>query len=300
MKKFIGILAFAAIALLGCDKKNDAESFSLPQPPAIQDHATIIFEIEEEDEAPEVPSPANDDTDLLKDIVISSSGDGVAFFFASGPVRFQLDNQTRAPRIGGKFKINRVGEFSIIEVEEFAYPPKGGLSAYASVKIGFKSARGGEELVFNGYLLEEPYADNQLCRSWTVDEILLSLDGASAAKTFKGCNLGEISSYLRDKGIKVKQMSETLAVDKMILAESGKFAILLTEGEPYYGDFDLSDNGAFSYNLMYTSDPVIAEEASGSIAVVKGGKVRLALNAELKDSDKKPYKIEIIFFLLPA
>ena len=300
MKKFIGILAFAAIALLGCDKKNGAESLTLPQPPAKQDHVTIIF-----DEAPEVPSPAVDETtDLLEEVVISSSGDGVAFFQASGPVGFQLDNQTRVPRIGGKFSINKVGVFSILGVVDYGLVPKGSLPIYGEIQLGFKSAKGGEEVVFNGYLHNEPYADNQFCRSWSVDEIFLSLDGDRAGKTFKGCNLGEISSYLRDKGVNVNQMSETIAVDKIILAESGKFAISFTEGSPYsyYGNFNLSDNGTFSYSLMCynTNDPIIAGEASGSIAVVKGGKARLALNAELEGSDEKPYKIEVIFYLLPA
>ena len=298
MKKFIGIFAFAAIALFGCSEKKGAEIATLPEPPAKQDHATVFF-----DETPVVPSPTDDETtDKLEEIALSSSGHGLAYFQDAGPVPVEFEAPTRVPRLGGKFKVNKVGEFSILEVEEFAYPPKGALPVYAKVKVGFKPAKGGEEVSFNGYLLDEPYADNQFCRSWTIDEIFLSLDDDRAGMTFRGCNINEISRYLIEKGVKILEQPASYTVNKIFFAESGKIGILFTGEKPYYGNFSLSDKGEFSYRLFAYNedDPIIAGEAVGTLSLVKGGKARLAVYAEFKGSDDKPYTLELVFFLLPA
>lgn len=299
MKKFIGILAFAAIAFIGCTEKDGSESTTLPTPPAQEDHATIGFQ-----ESPVLPSPSGDETtDNLHSLTISSGGHGIAEFQEAGPVGFQLDNPTRAPRLGGKFFIKNVGEFTLLDIEDrtLVLPPKGSIPNLFA-KIGFKSAKGGDEREFYGYLLDEPYAGCVLCRDWSVDEIFLSLDGDRAGKTFKGCNINEISKYLIEKGVKIVEQPASYTVDKILLAESGKFGILFTGEKPYFGNFTLADNGEFSYSLesWNEDDPIIAGTATGSFTVVKGRKGRLALNASLTGSDGKPYKIEMVLFLLPS
>lgn len=296
MKKITAILALTALVVLGCDKKDNSGTLSLPNPPAKEFHGTI-----EVSNSPSFPSPSVDNsTDQLKDITISSGGHGVAGFQLAGPVDFVIETPTRAPRTGAKFKIDKVGEFTILEVEEFAVLPKGSKSL-GTVTFGFKSVKDEPEFSFSGSLVEEPYADSEFCTDWTVDEIYVALDGDRVGKTFKGCNLNEISNYLIGKGVKIKEQPASYTVSRLMLAESGKFGVLFTGERPYFGAFTLGKDGAFSYTLsvMNHNDPIIAGTATGSISIVKGGKVRLGISGSLSDTSGKPYSVEVVFFLLP-
>ena len=290
MKKLFALISFAAILFVGCNKKES--SISLPLAPNKDNHTTIRFS----DENPPVQNP-DGNSDKLVWAAISSGVKGVAGFKTyDKAVEFDYQIATRVSA-GTCYRIKHVGDFVIESIEgdviKFKFYPEGS-SAFINLEGTFD---------------DEPYADNALCRDWTVEETIITVkgDGISAdlgvAKSFKpGCDIAAISRYLREKGVNIDEQDEARNVTGITLFETGKFAIFFKGIEPYYGDFSLGSDGKFTYDFKFydNDDPIIAGNAEGSFTLVKGPKGRLEITGTMKDNDDKAYSATLIFVLQPS
>ena len=264
MKKILTLLSFAAILLIGCNKK-DSSSPSLPSAPNKQNHATVNFS----EDNPDVTNP-NGQQDKLNWATISSGSKGIAGFkLYDDPVEFNYDIEETRVSAGTRYHIDHFGVFEITSIGEdgsvtFKFYPEGS---------------SGDPIVLSGTFDSEPYADNDLCRDWTVEKTTIKVVGKSisAGREFDGCNLKEISSWLRDKGLNIDEQPESRSITGLTLFENGGFAIFFKGEKPYYGDFTLGSDGSFSYNFTYMEDgdPIIAGSAAGSFVLAKEGKGKL-------------------------
>ncbi len=295
MKKIFSILAAASLVMVACNKGGDV----VPLPPAPNDDHHISIEV---NNCPELPIPKRDGTTIQDKVVrvdMPASRTGLVVLEKLGAQNFEFEalSATRA-EVGSAYQIKDLGTFTIDAIQN-------GIATISFVPEGASASL----LVFTGKIVAEPNKGklyDDACRGWTVSETWVSIkgEGISAdlgvAKKFIGCNINEISKYAIEKGVKIEEQPASYTVDKLILTDSGKFAIIFKGEEPYYGDYQLSE-GFFSYDFEYydEDDPIIAAKASGEFKILDSGKGRLAVTGNLKDSNGKSYSAEIIFFLAP-
>ncbi|MBR6055205.1 MAG: hypothetical protein IKP46_07710 [Bacteroidales bacterium] len=300
MKKFAALLAFAAVLFTACNNKKGDDVVPLPKAPNQENH--VYLKINPDDNI-QIPLPDPDDpttkiNDKLLALSVSSSNYGMTETENIGHSAFEVEvmSDTRAPKEGTSYKFLRLGTFTITHVD-----PEG----WVNVKF-VPEDNPSAEVIITGDIVVEPFDGNELCRAWKVDKTNLTVDGGGlgGGKIFNGCNINEISKWLREKEFDVDEQPSSYNVTTLLLLEDGNFAILFEGEKPYYGPFQLGKEGSFSYKFdadaYDENDPVIAGEASGSFTLVSSGKGRLELNADFKDNNDKSYKVNVIFELLPA
>ena len=296
MKKIFALFAVAALVLVGCNKKDGKMDGQLPTPPNKENHFTVTVNAD-------VPAPNPDgDDDKVKGLGISSGNTAFVNYQIYGKAiatyEAEIDSKVSA---GSSFHVDRVGTFTIVQI----------VDNWATIK--FVPDGNPEGLVeFTGDFVTEPYADSEFCRDWTVDETIITVTGKGinddlgVAKSFKGCSIHEISKYLREKDVNIDEQPESYSVTRLVLFETGEFAILFKGEKPFYGPFTLGKSGEFSYDFTAEDasfdedNPIIAGSASGSFVLPGNGKGRLEINCNLESKDKKAYTANVIFFLLPA
>ena len=296
MKKIFALLAFAALVFVGCNKNDDKQNGQLPTPPNQENH----FNVTVNGNVP-VNNP-NGEEDQVKGLGVSSGKTAYVEFLSYGKAMadYEMDSASKVVS-GSSFHVAGVGTFTINDISDgtatLSFVPEGGSSITVS---------------FGGTFVNEPYDGNDICRDWKVDETIIKVtgDGISSelgmAKSFNGCNIHDISVYLRDKGVKIDEQSSGYIVKRVVFFENGGFAILFNGEKPFYGPFSLGKSGEFTYDFTAEDasyddgNPILSGKASGSFNLPGNGKGRLELNCVLKSKEGKAYSVNVIFFLLPA
>ncbi len=300
MKKVIGILAVAMMALAACNK-DQTGSTSIPAPTNPDNHFHFIAD----PSAPQngMKNQAGED-DKLMTLTISPGRSGVIQYEKAGTkgFDFEVTRPTRAVSVqtGVKFAIKGLGPVKQVAVRD--------ITTRSIVEATLEVTVGSQVVMITGTIVEEPpYTGlrQDLCRNWEIEETILAVkgDGISAelgvGKKFTGCKLEEISEYMVEKGVKVETLGSDYNVAKIMIDPSGKFAIFFQGMDPYYGDYTLKgDSFSYSFTIYDEDNPVIAGSARGRLSIAKGYG-RMELNSDLKDNKGSAYSVNVILKLKP-
>lgn len=157
------------------------------------------------------------------------------------------------------------------------------------------STRAGEEAEYAVAATVKPISTateeySFLSRSWSVESTFMKLKGGkdniSITKGFNGCDLYEIGSFLKSKGISMS--ADDIAklrghkVSELYFMGNGIVVINFEESDPYYGTWKMN-KGSFSWNLS-DSNQLISAKADGSVSF-ENKKANLSVNANVSTSD---------------
>jgi len=131
---------------------------------------------------------------------------------------------------------------------------------------------GKEETVEVTATSETAAEQNDVYRTWKVDELYIkvtggNLDKAGVSKTFKGCDLKEISQYLKENKVNFDDADlEKYNVKDITISGCGTFMIQFTAADPYIGESDVN-SGKFSYDFSASNggNKIINAKGDGSI-----------------------------------
>lgn len=304
MKKVLGILAVAALALVACTKDptggTDYTKPTLPAPPNADYHFTFIANSSDAQSGMKNP---DGQTDKIKTITAPPGSTGVVVFEKAGAKDFEFSvvDPTRALKAGVEFWTKRISPIRQITVKSIFIPKSSGQEATLEVLVGDAS------VILTGLIVEEePYTPyrQDVCRNWLVEETIIKVTGESIDKKlgagvrFDGCNLSAISQTLvTDYNVKINTLGSEYDIRKIMIDPSGKFGIIFQGKEPYYGDYTLKGT-SFSYNFTFYEDddennPILAGAATGKLTATNGYG-RLEIKSDLKDNSGKKYSVDVI------
>ena len=309
MKKIFGLFAVATLAFVACNKGPIPGSTILPIPVNQENHMSFTITSSDQDgkqdanghsyTAPSLNNPGGKKDDA-KRFDFSSGRTGFVIFEEYGPAPFNYttEESSKAVAVGTTYILEGIGRLTIIKIEG------------SKMTLEFVPENSTTKFTFIGTLVDEPKLSpiaKDACRVWTISETIVSItgDGISSelgvAKSFEGCSINAISKYAIGKGVKIKEQPKDYDVEKIVLQESGKFAIVFKKAKPYYGDYLLPNENSFSYNFEFhdDDDPIIAGQAEGSFKVTAIGKGRLAVTGNMTDQQNKHYAANVIFVLDP-
>ena len=145
---------------------------------------------------------------------------------------------------------------------------------------------------------------DQIVNTWKIEKTIITISGDDLAKElgvahgFDGCSLPEIKDYVEGlaKNYKFDFDFTGYVVEDVTISERGTFLIRFKGQEAYNGEWELNEDGTFTYELAYEQEgnPLVNGKATGKIVPnEKTGTCDLTINVTV-DSDKN-YKGTVIF-----
>ena len=140
-----------------------------------------------------------------------------------------------------------------------------------------------------------------LARTWKVDNVRMSvnLNGNAVTVTKQGCDLPAIANELKQKGVSIN--TDTVAgfvVKDIIFTRSKTFAVEFTGKNPLVGDFQISNDGAFSYAFNGNQgNDIINGSASGTVQWIAEDQQLLFTISAAVTSGSDSYTGSVVFWL---
>ena len=313
MKKFLGFLAVAALMIVACDKdpnggKSSDYNYKNPKlsaPVNPINHFTFEVSSTEPQDQEGLKNPDGAD-DCLLSVTFPPGTSGVANFQNAGAKEIQFKMEDPTSKASSKVKSG-----TVFVVKNW----KNSITKFTIQTLGLKSSGekanlvatvDGKDIYLDGVIVAEPeYTPfrQDVCRNWTIEETIVAVRGEDipadlgVGKKFEKCDLNEISSYLVEKGVKIKTLGKDYNVNKIMIDPSGKFGIFFQGKDPYYGDYTLKGT-EFEYKFTcYEKDnPILAGTAKGKLTTTNGFG-RLQVKSDMKDNTGKAYSVDLIFKL---
>lgn len=307
MKNLI-IAALAATAILSVACKKDNAVVVLPEPATKNEAVSIKFDkgqtlnIDLPDRAvPNDPSTAKSGVNVNLDIV------GIDLSESSRYVLYIGEKTTKAsakPQIVwmGKFKFNSgryildgFGDLVIKDLKEIKIIPVSTKADGAEITIPASVTA----IPPQTYMLA-----SNLARNWKISSTFIKVSGGknevSASRTFTGCDIHEIASFVVSKGVKISDSEldklSGYKVKEINFIGNNSLVINFDGPESYYGTWNLSGTD-FTWKLDNASNNVVAE-AKGSFNMTSDS-IKLVLNTTINAGDEK-YTGLVELIILPV
>ncbi len=303
MKKALFTL-LAASLLAACGKNNDNVEVVFPEPATKAEAVSIEFNkgVELNLELPDRAKPSEPASAKPSDPVkvkipeIELTEDGRYILFIEDKATKALADQKFVTVWSGRYtfdkaseiyKLDRFGEIKVDHVNaKVTIRPNDGLQVKAegaevSLAATISRINAASIIVAN------------LARSWTVGSTYVKISGGqnnvSLSKSYKGCDLHEIATDLKDKGFALagKDVDALVGyvISEFIFVGNGKMLMNFDTESPYYGNWEINGTN-FSWSLN-NSNKLIDAKASGNISFPSSGQALLVANAVVNAGNDK-------------
>lgn len=288
MKKGLFILALAALmmpAFVSCSKddKDDSKKKTTPtfEAPKYQEEAMKLTLVQN-------PNPGTEEQGEIKSIEFMESG---IYLIERLVKKVKADDNYETVYITGTYTVSG----STYSLEGFGTVKVEGSGESVSVTITEVDESGaavGEPVTVTASA-ETAAETSDVYRTWTVDELYIKVTGGNlkdsgVSKTFKGCDLKEISDYLKKNDVKFDDSDlEKYNVKNITISGTGTFLIQFQAAEPFVGVSDVQ-SGKFAYDFEagQGGNKIINAKGDGKIEFyvnnAREDRCALTLNGEIK------------------
>ncbi len=300
-KTFFFLFAISLFLCAGCDESRQDDSVVFPDP-ATTDCAVQINFNKGEVLQLELPNRPNNSTTPVSGDPVTVKIPQIDLTEASRYILYIDDKFTKAsdPTVWtGRFTFDR--STNTYSLEGFGtIKQKDGLCIVSPI-----TTKAGESYELPATFTSFKRKDNaqiNLSRTWKVASTYIKVKGGksnvSISKGFDGCNLYEIGSFCKDKGVSLTDDDLNLLkgyqITELMMLGNNNLVIGFQNAYSYYGTYTVSSS-SFSWSL-HNKNKLLPSNATGTVTFLKNQTVELLLNTSINSSGES-YDASLMFTL---